>query len=256
MRNAGTSLARMIGRVFRNPEAVRRRRRAQWLVVGVALAYAGLLAFPGVLFAHYHERGAYRVWSDEPIDPSIAAVLDAAEARLARSPLYDPGMVHRLYICNSPLRMRLLARGTGAFGVTYALRHNTILNRAEVPADRIFRGTPERNRRPLSSVIAHERVHALLLSHYGPLTYHRLPMWKNEGYCEYVAGGPSFDPDEGRRLIREGRGSTAPSFRYLQAYFMVKYLLDVEHRTVDDLISGRFDEAELKAKVRDAIDRL
>ncbi|MHC5537713.1 hypothetical protein ACYOEI_05715, partial [Singulisphaera rosea] len=136
------------------------------------------------------------------------------------------------------------------------MRHNTVLNRAEIPADLVFRKSSGQDRRPLSSVIAHERVHALLLAHYGPWRYYRIPTWKNEGYCEYVAGAPSFDLDEGRRLIREGRESPAPAFGYLQAYFMVKYLLDVEHRTVDDLMAKDFDEVGLHAKLRGAIDRL
>jgi len=226
-------------------------------LIAVALAYAGLLTFPGPLFAHYHEQGTYRVWSDEPIDPSIRTVLDTAEGLLRQSPLYEPGMVHRLYVCNNNIRMKFFARGGDkAFGVTYLPRHNTFLNRAQIPADRILRGTPEQNQRPLSSVIAHERVHALLLSHYGFLTDYRLPTWKKEGYCEYIAGHPSFDVDEGKRLIREGHESPSPSFRYLEFYLMVKYLLDIVHRSVDELVTKGFDEAELHAKVRGAIDRL
>jgi hypothetical protein len=249
------SLAWVIGLAFGWPKS--RKSRAVGLgLFSVVLSYVGLLTFPGVLFAHYHEHGAFRVWSDEPINPSIAAALDIAEARLANSPIHDPQMVHRLFICNDPLRMKFFARGTQAFGVTYAMRHNTFLNRAELPADRIFRNSPEQNERPLSSVIAHERIHALLLSHYGLMTEYFLPTWKKEGYCEYIGGHPSFDYEEGKRLIRERRASSAPAFRYFEFYLMVKYLLDVEHRSLDELISTTFDEDEVRASVREAIDRL
>jgi hypothetical protein len=71
------------------------------------------------------------------------------------------------------------------------------------------------------SVIAHERTHALLLSHYGILTEYFLPTWKKEGYCEYVGGHPSFDFDEGKRLIRERRDGRSPAFRYFEFYLMV-----------------------------------
>jgi hypothetical protein len=37
---------------------------------------------------------------------------------------------------------------------------------------------------------------------------------------------------------------------------MVKYIIDTEHRSLDELISTTFDEADLRAKVREAIDRL
>jgi hypothetical protein len=249
------SLAWMIGVALGRPKS--RKGRAVGLgLVSVVLTYVGLLTFPGVLFAHYHEHGAFRVWSDELIDRSIADALDIAEARLTRSPIHDPQMVHRLFICNDPLRMKFFARGTQAFGVTYAMRHNTFLNRAEIPADRIFRSSPEQNKRPLSSVIAHERTHALLLSHYGLTTEYFLPTWKKEGYCEYIGGHPSFDYDEGKRLIRERRDSQSPAFRYFEFYLMVKYLIDVEHRSLDELISTSFDEDEVRANVREAIDRL
>jgi hypothetical protein len=68
--------------------------------VAVAALYLLLLAFPGALFAHHASRGAFRVRSDEPSDARIAATLDEAAARLARSPLDDPNMVHHVYICN------------------------------------------------------------------------------------------------------------------------------------------------------------
>lgn len=251
----GKALVGAMRLVFWLPRS-KKWRTAYLGVLAVVFAYAGILTFPGALFAYYHEQGTYRVWSDEPIDPAITSVLDRAEGLLKRSAIHDPNMVHRLYVCNNKTRMRFVARGDMAFGVTYLMRHNTFLSRAEVPADKIFRGASDQAQRPLSSVIAHERIHALLLSHYGLLTEFWLPTWKKEGYCEYIGGNPSFGIEEGKRLIREGRKSSSPSFRYLEYYFMVKYLLDVEHRSVDDLVTKSFDEAEVFSKARKAIDRL
>ncbi len=253
--NLGKILSGSVGGIFRRPKS-KKWRAARYGLLTLTMAYVGVLAFPGFLFAHYHQQGYFRVWSDEPIDPSIDDVLKTAQDLLVHSPLYVPGMVHRIYICNDSSRMMLLARGDKAFGVTYLLRHNTFLNRSEIPSDRIFRATPHQNERPLSSVIAHERVHALILAHYGLPTEYQLPTWKKEGYCEYVAGHPSFDLEEGKRLIREGREGKSPSFRYLQYYLMVKYVLDVERRSVDELLSNSFDESNLRLKVRETIDKL
>lgn len=239
--------------------------RGRWARAGrvalpaIVAAYLALLAFPEVLFAHQVSRGRFRVYSDEPIDARIGAVLDEATTLLAKSPLDDPAMVHRLFVCNGPFRGRLLApRRRGSFGTTYTtwLRGNTILNRADVASDVVFRQSPRHNRRRLSRVIAHERVHALMERRYGTLACRRLPEWKREGYCEYVAGGPSLDVEEGRRRIREGTVDGSGPFRYFRSYAMTKYLLDVEGLGIDEVIARPFDEAELMAKVRQSIDRL
>jgi hypothetical protein len=72
----------------------------------------------------------------------------------------------------------------------------------------------------------------------------------------YLPIHPSFDYEEGKRLIRDRRDSQSPAFRYFEFYRMVKYLLDIEHRSLDELISTSFDEDEVRAKVREEIDRL
>src|SRR3954447_9083831 len=90
----------------------------------------------------------------------------------------------------------------------------------------------------------------------GAAGYWRLPSWKNEGYCDYVADESSFDAEEGLRLIREGRDDPSPSFRYFRAHLMVRYLLDVERIGVDELFARDFDESQVMAGVRGALDRL
>jgi hypothetical protein len=241
--------------------------RAPWLrrvvragrlaLPAIAAAYLLLLAFPDVLFAQQVTHGAFRVASDEPIDARIAAVLDAAAARLARSPLDDPRMEHRVYLCNTPLRWRLLAPlARGAYGTTYALSGHSVLAHVDIPANLAYREGPRYNRRPLDSLIAHERMHALMDRRYGVIACFRMPAWKKEGYCEFVAGHPSFDVEEGRRLIREGKEEDFGPFRYFRYYAMVKYLLDVERLSIDEVVSRQFDEAELMGKVRMSIDRL
>jgi hypothetical protein len=245
-----------------SPEPGARRKR-RWARAGrvaaasVAASYLLLLAFPDVLFAYHATRGNFRVSSEVPLDPRLAAVLDDAEARLARSPLNDPRMVHRLYVCDSPLRRWLLTPGgRGSFGTTYAVIRTTVLERVDVRDNLSYRDAPRDNVRPLGSVIAHERMHALLDRRFGALACFRMPTWKTEGYCEFVAGDPSFDVAEGKRLICDGKDDDSGPFRYFRYHAMVKYLLEVEGLSVDELFSRRFDEAALLAKVRGSIDRL
>jgi hypothetical protein len=245
-----------------SPQAQRRRRwfrAARRTITAVVSVYLLILIFPELLFAHHLQHRNFHVYSEIPIDPAIIPILDEAAGLIARSPLDDPGMEHRLFLCNSTFRRRLLAPRTHvSFGTTYTalLRRNTILNRTDVPANLIFRDAPLYNRRPLSSVIAHERVHALMDQHYGDLACELMPDWKKEGYCECIAGNPSFDVDEGRRLVRQGRTDPSAPFRYFRYWLMVKYLMNIEKLDIDEIIAREFDQDELLAKVQQHIDRL
>jgi hypothetical protein len=233
----------------------RRGVRAFLLVLG--LAYGGLFAFPGVLFAHHVAHGAFEVWSDVSIDPAIGPVLDDAERLLAKSPLHDPAMRHHVYLCNTPNRWALLAPGnSGSFGVTYAIVGHSVLNRSDVASNVVFRDASKHDRRPLSAVIAHERMHALIARRYGTIGSRFLPDWKVEGYCEVVAGGSSMDPAQGRKLIREGNYDGPGPMRYFRYRLMMQYLLEVEGRGVDEIMKGDFDEARVMADVRRSLDRL
>jgi hypothetical protein len=221
--------------------------------------YLLILIFPEPLFAYHLRHRNFHVYSEVPIVPQLTAIIDEAAKLMQRSSLDVPGMEHRLFLCNSPVKRRLLApRSYVSFGTTYTvlLRRNTILNRTDVPANLVFRDAPDRNRRPLSSVIAHERIHALMDHRYGDLACYRLPDWKKEGYCEYIAGSPSFDEDEGKRLVRRGEVDGSAPFRYFRAWLMVKYLIEVEKCHIDEIVARAFNTDGVLAKVRQHIDDL
>lgn len=244
------------------PKAEGRRRwfRAVRRTTAVVLSvYLLILMFPELLFAHHLSHRNFQVYSEIPIDRGIIPVLDEAAALMARSSLDDPTMEHRLFLCDSPLKRRLLTPTTrGAFGATYAavFRRNTILSRTDVPANLVFRDAALHDRRPLSAVIAHERVHALMGRHFGDLACRSLPVWKREGYCEYIGGSPSFDVDEGKRLFRRGQTEAVGPFRYFRYRLMVKYLMDIEGLDIEEIVAREFSPDEVMAKVRQHIDRL
>jgi hypothetical protein len=75
-----------------------------------------------------------------------------------------------------------------------------------------------------------------------------MPAWKKEGYAEYVAGGSTLAYEAGVKMWkanpRDGTG-----YQYFKYYMLVKYLLEQEKISVDDLFKRDFDVAALEQKV-------
>ncbi len=42
-----------------------------------------------------------------------------------------------------------------------------------------------------------------------------MPEWKEEGFCEYIAGASSFDVQEGLRLFAANQNDPSASYRIL-----------------------------------------
>jgi hypothetical protein len=92
-------------------------------------------------------------------------------------------------------------------------------------------------------------THNLIRKRYGLInSFTSLPSWKDEGYCEYIAGETTLSFEEGvkRWKANPNNSSTYAYFKYHQ---MVKYLLDNEKISVEELFTRNFDEKELEAKV-------
>src|SRR5438045_5774674 len=64
----------------------------------VSVGYLLLLSFPQPLFAYSLKYERFAVYSRQPIEPEIEKVLDSAEARLRRSPIYDESVSRSIYL--------------------------------------------------------------------------------------------------------------------------------------------------------------
>ena len=74
-----------------------------------------------------------------------------------------------------------------------------------------------------------------------------MPAWKKEGYCEYIAGGSTLDYDTGVRLWK-ANPNDGTGYLYFKYYMLVKYLLETEKLTVEELFTRDIDLATLEAK--------
>ncbi|MEZ6129364.1 MAG: hypothetical protein R3C59_11830 [Planctomycetaceae bacterium] len=212
-------------------------------VLGVA--YLLLIFFPSSLFAWHVQVGEFRVYSDRHIPAGIDEVIGRAVTKLETSPFYSGTETFDLYIANDAWRRTLLnPRGARAFGGALALTGNTILNRADIEKDQIHNDQPTYNQRPLHQVIAHECTHQMLARNYGLIRYLCLPTWKNEGYCEFVAGDSTIPLNDAPTLLRKANPDPPPAIRYAEYHLAVRECLVGRRMSVDDFFEDdvKFEE--------------
>lgn len=235
---------------------VRRLLLAFGLLAGLTGA---LILFPQPLFAYSVTHGQFQIWSDRPIDPHITAVLDDAAQRIATSELHDPEARFRIFICNEPWRLFLLARNSQVGGsADTVLTHNIYLREADIAANRIIPPSGEladAAARPLSYFIAHEAGHVMQARTFGRLMEFRYPDWLTEGYADHVGKGGRFALEENARLMRVGDPSLeySRSGLYRRYHLLVAFLIDRRGRTVRSLFDAPPDQADVEAEVLRAL---
>jgi hypothetical protein len=241
---------------YRQHRAAKNKSRTyrifRYLLFSLVVAYLLLLCFPQVLFAHEISYGNFQVYSPEPLDQSINAVLDKADARLATSGINTPAVKPKVFLTSNFTLYRVLSLflGGNSFGKGFAAlpTENIFINKSDLAKDLVFRNAPAHNQRSLSGVIAHETTHFLIRKRFGYWRNLTSPAWKREGYAEYVAGGSTLDYETGVRMWKANPKDDT-GYRYFKYYLLVTYLLEQEKLSVDDLFNRDFDVPSLEEKV-------
>lgn len=239
---------------YRQYRAVKAKSKAyrifRYSVMAIFAAYFLTICFPQYLFAHDVAYKNFKVYSREPLDENIYKVLDDAEARLSKSSIYDGEISRRVFLTNG-FRMYafLSSKAFRSFANSVPGIDNIYINKSDAANDLVFLNRPEHNRRSLSGVIAHEVTHLFIKKRVGfARDVLSLPTWKNEGYCEYIAGDSTITYEEGVKLWKENPNGDS-KYRYFKYHLMVKYLLETEKLTIDNVFNRDFDEKDLTAKV-------
>lgn len=221
----------------------------RYFVTAVFVAYLLTICFPQYLFAHEVTYQNFTVYSKAPFDKRIYKVLDDAEARLSKSTIYDRAISRRVFLTNSHgLYVFLSNKAFRSFANSVPLIDNILINKSEVADDLVFLNRPKHNKRSLSGVIAHEVAHLFIRKKVGVVRTLLMPTWKNEGYCEYVAGDSTITYEEGVELWKENPNDDS-KYRYFKYHMMVKYLLETEKLSIQDVFNRDFDIRDLGAKV-------
>lgn len=241
---------------YREFRAAKNKSRAYKIVRAALLlltaAFVFLLVYPQVLFAHEVRYKNFTVYSRQPLDQSLYPVLDKVEAELSKSPINDTTLQPKIFLTNSRKLYSFLSLyiGWNSFGKGYALlpTNNVFINEADVSRDLVFRNAAIGSQRSLSGVIAHEITHLNIRRKFGYLRNITMPAWKKEGYAEYVAGGSTLDYETGRELWK-AEPNDATGYQYFRYYLSVKYLLENDKLSVEDLFNRDLDNASIEAKV-------
>jgi len=213
----------------------------------IVVAYFLTIAFPQYLFAHEVSHKNFKVYSTQPVDEKLYQILDSAEGRLVKSPIYDGELKHKVFLTGSHAFYGFLSnKAYKSFANSIPGLDNILINKTDIGEDLVFLNRAERNKRSLSGVVAHEVTHLLIKKKFGYLnTVVTIPTWKNEGYCEYVAGDSTVTYEEGVQLLKENPTQDS----YFKYHLMVKYLLETEKLSIEELFNRDLDEKEVEAKV-------
>jgi len=219
-------------------------------IVVLFLIYAGLHAFPQVLFAHSVSAEGITIYSRDPLPRETTQRVAEIAGLVARSELAVPGRQEKIFLCNSPWVFRLFCpRSTGAFGAAISVTDHVFVAQADLASNVARRSAPSYNTRAFSPLVAHEITHGLIRKRLGLIRAYRLPDWVDEGFCEYVAGEGSFPDDEGLRQLAAGERHPSSAFRYFLYRQMVTYLIDRRGLSFQQVVDRAHEASAVEAEL-------
>ncbi len=221
-----------------------------------------LILAPQALFAYDWEYKKFHLYTNYPIPTELSPALDQALSLVAQSELYDPQYRYEVFFVHQTFYNQI---DNLVFDPYAAARptDNNIFVKAPVDLSQQVALT-DRSRIPIDYLLAHEMIHCLQENHYGKLRFNPFshpPMWKLEGYPEYIARQPlRYAPDydlrnEIKRYL-EVKASTndywlpaTPQHMvpevYLKGRLLTEYLIDVKGWTYDQILLSTTSEEEV-----------
>ncbi len=212
--------------------------RAGLMIGAPVLLLASPLMAPQLLaFPHYAQAGDSQIWSETPIDQAaLEKVMARAETLVSASPIAREHEPRRIFLTDDSWRWLWLANiYRGTFALTRLGGQNLIVNRADLAADRITNNRTVGGSRKLSSVIAHEMTHGVLLNHFGVVAMIGQPRWRVEGYCDHIAQESALSDADVARI--EARGEKHPALLYYHGRKRVESALAANGGSVDALFA-------------------
>jgi len=282
---------------------MRNVRRAIGFTIGGILigfgAFVGLLFFPQILFANHVEHANLAAHYDAEFGDSIGPVLRDIEAALSTSEINDPSLRHDIFFghgnstfaaiqgVRGRLVQSILGRGSVLTYNTSRPPHFSHVITFRIPhfESNLLTHPERRASINLRQTLTHEIVHTLMIARLGSPVATRLPMWKQEGYGDYVAAStttlknPAYDIRQSvQRILNEDLswmrdvegnftqmrysckakssvmtegGSVWPTC-YFISRVLWEYLVDVKGLTFDEVLDPYVTDADTLTELIDA----
>lgn len=113
--------------------------------------------------------------------------------------------------------------------------------------------------RTLKGLILHELIHIYQNQQFGLISSYRLPEWKAEGLCDYIAASSSISVTEGRQIFENIQQEKAvlnlnnvktQEYKYYKYRMYYDYLIHQKSLTIDEIIKSEIDIDELEKEMR------
>jgi hypothetical protein len=227
-------------------------KRVVLTLLGSAAVWLALILHPQPLFAYSAQRANVVLHTRAPMPPQAGPLLDEVVRRISRSPLYDAGRTHHVFLCDTRTLFGFLTvAGYRAGGVAHAeLGGNVFIRPFSIERGTVTgpSGQEKTGERTLTYFIAHEVTHAMTADRTGRWRYRKLSAFQVEGYADYVGFGRPLDlARERQALVNDApEMSTRRSGLYKRYELLVAYLLERRGLSVDELLAGRLEQRRIE----------
>jgi len=223
-----------------------------------------LIFCPQSLFANKFEHNQFTVYYNKDYNiekEAFQVILDNAYEIVEKSELHNPDFKYKIFLAYNNIFNKIEGlQGSGV--IARATAWNIIFKKdIDLKSNRMY---TDRSVVDLTQLMAHEMVHILQADKYGLLNFSPLkhpPMWKLEGYPEYVARNTylnsetydlrkeihrfvSADEDAKRETFEAVEGHFMPTY-YFKGRIMVEYLINIKGMTYDAILKDQRTEEEV-----------
>lgn len=232
------------------------------------VAMAGLLflfvLYPNNLFAKRKAFKAFNLYSNKEIKGDYQPILDKAIDIVKTSELYDSNYKYDIFLTDETVYKSVIFKLIGP-SLARSIDNNILLNISADFSQNLLIGP--KNNRNLTLTIAHEMVHCLQINKFGALKFnplHHPPIWKLEGYPEYVANrdeikAPGYKFAETVKKLRayEARKAEWVELQpghfdpivYFKGRVMMEYLINIKGMSYEQILSDELKEETVDQEI-------
>jgi len=226
---------------------------AALFIVGILLA---IILNPVLTYANNSRHKQFTIFHNNTFDPALTVRLEEALVLAARSEMFKPELKLDICLNDGSRYPRLIERFLGD-GYAHGFYDKVVLNgHADFSNNFVELNGFKWN---ATQLLAHEMIHCYQFSKMGlwksnPVA--GIPVWKWEGYPEYVARqyGDQVDlrnnitrlmnqPDQDRWILFEDKTGTVAS--YYRFWLMVQFCMNIKKMSYAQILRDQTPEAEI-----------